>query len=586
MEKFPKILSKISNQKSFPMEVSKEENNSQLFQGTEKYNNNIINPNHISILKDKNENNNNQAKISQNIIDLNDDNNNILGRIFLNQNKEQKYVEIFKNEKMDILEISPNITFLHSYSDYNNDNFDFQKFIGFRYYENGPTKNGNYFTIIKKNDYEYYILEKDNSKESVKDIENNTFYDKDLNCYEIMRKIIFEKQRTKIIGDEGDLFPEIIGYSLALNSIDIINNFKIIPPLIPNLKSKSCINEHFPEKIIEGLIYIEPFIYDCHISTILTSFKENNRINLILDMSHHHFNNERANFAFLPKIFKDKKKNKIFPNNNIQAYSSCCIWFYGIIEFLLESNTYCNFDNINNSLSNNHLEFYIDIINFLSKEIEGIENLIKIEDSIIQEKEKAKNIDFDRFSLFCLADKKYYSMHKDIIYNKFLDIGNFILNNFIFFHKMEVFEKTQGFITLIYELKNKLKINIKYYDLLPEDEDIKMGKELMLDTIKIIDKAIVYFKEEYDYAFYFKNMLYYGTWIKEIIDEIKIPFCFSQVQKDKIYYFDFSNFIKLASITRSNIQKDIENKTTVFSIEIILKELNSSNDICFCVMNK
>lgn len=79
-------------------------------------------------------------------------------------------------------------------------------------------------------------------------------------------------------------------------------------------------------------------------------------------------------------------------------------------------------------------------------------------------------------------------MHKDIIYNKFLNIENFLLNNFIFFHKMEVFEKTQGFITLIYELKNKLKINIKYYDLLPEDEDIKMGKELMLDTIKIIDK--------------------------------------------------------------------------------------------------
>ena len=108
----------------------------------------------------------------------------------------------------------------------------------------------------------------------MKDIENHTFYDKDLNCYEIMRKIIFEKQRTKLIGDEGDLFPEIIGYSLALTSIDTTNNFKIIPPLIPNLRSKSCVNEHFPEKIIEGLIYIEPFIYDCHISTILTSLKK------------------------------------------------------------------------------------------------------------------------------------------------------------------------------------------------------------------------------------------------------------------------------------------------------------------------
>ena len=88
---------------------------------------------------------------------------------------------------------------------------------------------------------------------------------------------------------------------------------------------------------------------------------------------------------------------------------------FGIIEFLIKSKNHCNFENIKNSLSNNHLEFYIDIINFLSKEIEGIENLIKIEESIIQEKEKAKIIDFDRFSLFCLSDKKYYSMHKDII---------------------------------------------------------------------------------------------------------------------------------------------------------------------------
>ena len=99
MEKFPKILSKISNQKSFPMEVSKEENNSQLFQGTEKYNNNIINSNHIPILKDKNENINSQAKIWQNIIDLIDDKNNIVGRIFLNQTKNKNMSKYSKMKK-------------------------------------------------------------------------------------------------------------------------------------------------------------------------------------------------------------------------------------------------------------------------------------------------------------------------------------------------------------------------------------------------------------------------------------------------------------------------------------------------------
>ena len=49
---------------------------------------------------------------------------------------------------------------------------------------------------------------------------------------------------------------------------------------------------------------------------------------------------------------------------------------------------------------------------------------------------------------------------KIIIYNKILDIGNFISSYFIFFSKLEVQEKTQGFIPLIYELKNKLKLNI------------------------------------------------------------------------------------------------------------------------------
>lgn len=190
---------------------------------------------------------------------------------------------------MDIIGIYPNITFLHSYSTDNNEYFDSTKFIGFRYYENGPSNKGYYFTIIKPNYSEYYILEKDNSEKSVRDIKNNQFYDRELNCYEIMRKIIFGKQKIIFIGDKGDLFPEIIGFSLALTTIDIINNFKIIPPLIPNLNS-------FQKK---DLIYIEPFIYDGHISTILISFKEKERINIIFDMSHHHFKKERANFDFL-----------------------------------------------------------------------------------------------------------------------------------------------------------------------------------------------------------------------------------------------------------------------------------------------
>jgi len=39
----------------------------------------------------------------------------IIGRKFYNNNNEIKYIEIFKNKKLDLMGISPNITFLHPY---------------------------------------------------------------------------------------------------------------------------------------------------------------------------------------------------------------------------------------------------------------------------------------------------------------------------------------------------------------------------------------------------------------------------------------------------------------------------------------
>ena len=37
----------------------------------------------------------------------------IIGRKFLNKNKEIKYIEIFKNSKLELMGISKNITFIH-----------------------------------------------------------------------------------------------------------------------------------------------------------------------------------------------------------------------------------------------------------------------------------------------------------------------------------------------------------------------------------------------------------------------------------------------------------------------------------------
>ena len=59
------------------------------------------------------------------------------------------------------------------------------------------------------------------------------------------------------------------------------------------------------------------------------------------------------------------------------------------------------------SLKNDNLEFYIEIINLLSKEIEGKDELIKV----IEKKEKVftpDKIDFDRYP-FCNS-KQYFEM--------------------------------------------------------------------------------------------------------------------------------------------------------------------------------
>ena len=74
-------------------------------------------------------------------------------------------------------------------------------------------------------------------------------------------------------------------------------------PLISDINVKDCIKDNIPEIIEDNNIYIEPFIFDGHVSLILSvkvKFKEN-RYNIILDMSSYHFKNEVPNFFFLPK---------------------------------------------------------------------------------------------------------------------------------------------------------------------------------------------------------------------------------------------------------------------------------------------
>ena len=126
-----------------------------------------------------------------------------------------------------------------------------------------------------------------------------------------------------------------------------------------------------------------------------------------------HFEHEQPNLEFLPKTLK--KRNIIFPKYPIQAYSSCCLWFYGEIECLLRSNDYSTYEQIFNSLKRQSIDFYINVINILSKEFEGNECIIRKEKEAFTDK-NAHDIDLNR--LLISHGKNYYSVHKDIIFSK------------------------------------------------------------------------------------------------------------------------------------------------------------------------
>ena len=461
-----------------------------------------------------------------------------VGRIFFDKNKKEKYLEIFNNAKMNVLGISSNITFLHSFSNEEKQNYNPNEFIGFRYYINGAKKSGKYFTIIKKNYSKYFILEKN---KTVKDMNNKIFYDESLNCYEIIRNILITKFKNKIIGDSGETFPEIIGFCMALITL---NNkyFKFVEPLIANINTKNILIDSIPKKINDEYIYIEQFLYDGHVSLIISSkAKDNARYNIILDMSHYHFNKGVPDLIFLPKSLKEK--NIIYPPKPIQEYSSCCLWLFGEIECLLNNKKYSTFKSIFFTLRNG-VDFYFDVVNLLSKEIDGVQCMIQKEDARYDENNINK-IDFNR--IWIEKGKLFYSIHKDIVYTKFLNIEKLFLDIgiFIYLGEIIILSRCQEKVLCIYELRNKLDLNLKYYDFLPQNDDILKGMEILLQYSEIIDTLI-----------------------------------------KKIFQFDFDNFMSTIYNNYSVNKNEIENSLRLFSDEAISKEINSLNDICFNIMNK
>ena len=211
----------------------------------------------------------------------------IKGRQFLKKGKIS-YFEIFEDKRTNLLGVSKKISLLYIQHDCKNEEYDENKCIGFRYYENNIEKKCNYFTLIKKYDNSrFFILEKERN---FLDSEGHPFYTEDLDCFSIIRKIVFEKlsnanNTVDIIN--GELLQEILGFSYAMVYKGKFKNFVAVEPLILDRLNSETKIEKIPKDLEENVGYIEPLIYDNHISVVLITKSEKNwrkRINIFLDM--------------------------------------------------------------------------------------------------------------------------------------------------------------------------------------------------------------------------------------------------------------------------------------------------------------
>ncbi len=119
--------------------------------------------------------------------------------------------------------------------------------------------------------------------------------------------------------------------------------------------------------------------------------------------------------------------------------------------------------------------------------------------------------------------------------------------------------------------------------MLPESEN---DKKTISETLIKIDKQIDYFKNKYDYAFYYFNMFFYCVYIKPLLDEITNPYSFKDEEKKEILNFDFAYFMSNVTNDCSRIIEKTQRNVVIYSPETIARELNSMNELCYNLMNK
>ena len=395
------------------------------------------------------------------------------GRIFF-KNEKPSYFEIYKEPRLEIMGISENISVLYAPSEEDKNKYDEKRCIGFRYYEKNNKEKCNYFTLIKRYDNRFFILEKEKEKQ-IFDIKGEPFYKEDLNCYSIIQKIVFEKYKNEIVSPRGEIFPEIIGFAYSMVSLQKFKNFIVIEPLILEPLNEESKIEKLPDVLEPDIGYIEPILFDNHISVAVikqSQAQKTGRFNIILDMSRYHIeDNLLDNTVFPEAIYQN---HYAYPPFSIQKGNSCGLWFYGIVECIYSNNDYKNIRDVCLAIRRNNTKFFMDVINCLSSKLYNIPDIID-NSSIVEE-----NINIKENRYYHSGQLSSHSFRKEAVMSYFFSLAS---------------------LFAYYENKNDINNNEKIY-----------GLELLLEYQYLIDNirnylSLVIFNNNY-FAKYSPKIIY------------------------------------------------------------------------------
>ncbi len=332
-----------------------------------------------------------------------------------------------------------------------------------------------YFTLVLRDYRKFEILE---INSTIKDGNNESFIIKNLNCVEIIMKIIKD---IFIGGDDVNYeFPysivEILGFIYAMK--ENFKNNKIIlnpyfpSPFIPETKIEIC--ENNPETL-----YIEQILYNKHVSLLIFFFFQDKnlvkkRFNILFDFSYYHYNSIRNKD---PVFHPDMYFCQVFPRNGpIQFGSSSSIWFIGTLLKLSKINN-LSFEMLNNN------ELLFDII----KEIHQIMKIdINILSNKLIEEKKNENISISNFISYKMALSPFINI-KSII--NVLGSTMIKLENELFKYQ-NLFDE---FRKKIFELK----MNFCYYEINSKKPPIdkKVTVEKLIDIYNKAKKLLFKFSE-------------------------------------------------------------------------------------------